>query len=39
MYISTGIFLTVKGEDNILDRMVADIPRMRSALNVFVHAI
>jgi hypothetical protein len=39
-YISTGIFLAVKGEDNILDRMVADIPRMRSALiNTFLHAI
>jgi len=37
-YISTGIFLAVKGKD-ILDQMVADIPRMRSALNVFVHAI
>ena len=38
-YISTGIFLAIKGEDSILDRMVADIPWMRSALNAFLHAI
>jgi hypothetical protein len=34
-----GIFLAVEGEDKFLDRVAADIPRIRSALHVFLHAI
>ena len=31
--------LGVKWEDKIVDRVIADIPRIRSTLNVVVHAI